>query len=157
MNAAEYQEKALKHIKVAGTGFAIHGKPRPEEQRSNEAAADAWFCYLARVGLTDLAKTWRYILDGLSRSITVPCERPELFDLGYVPPTRIPSWRGIGTYRRDAMPAVRKASAAAVRGMWHIGVGATPPEMNQAEPNKPDYSSIKLSDEAKSIFRQAAE
>lgn len=144
MNANDFQLRCLSYMKSVGRGYIITGKPRPEDKRANDAAADAWFCYLNRMGLSELAKTWRYILDGCSRSITVPCEKPELFDPGYEAPLRPPPWRGVQN-ARDVSPIIRKASVEAVMNKWRPKPGPTPKHMNRADEPSKELSPLALS------------
>ena len=64
---------------------------RPVERRQgdevelSEVQCQAWFSYLKHKNMHRRLKVWRHMLGGLGRSVIVPAERPELFDLFYCP------------------------------------------------------------------------
>ena len=74
--------------------YVIHAKPAPEDAGKQLLSANAWFAYLDAKGLPGTAACWRAILTGNGKAITVPAERPELFDYTYVPPIHEPHWKG---------------------------------------------------------------
>ena len=101
MNTAstQFYQRMANYMKASGGGFAILTRPESGDFSRNEQAANAWFYYLARVDLREVAAAWRGILKGLGKSVTAPCERPGLFDLAYEPPQSAPSWRGASDSR----------------------------------------------------------
>ena len=70
---------------------AILTTPEPADAAENEAMKIEWFTYLAVRGHTRALDTWRMILNGGGKGITVPCARPDLFDPSYVAPAQ--KWR----------------------------------------------------------------
>lgn len=70
---------------------AILSTPEPADAAENEAMKVEWFTYLAVRGHTKALDTWRMILNGGGKAITVPCARPDLFDPSYVAPAQ--KWR----------------------------------------------------------------
>lgn len=66
-----------------------HRYATDDERRRGDAAMKAWFEYFAAKGWHRRINTWRRILKA-GRSLLVPCERPELFDLTYVPAKVLP-------------------------------------------------------------------
>ena len=67
---------------------------RPAEKRLaddlNEDQSMAWFCYLQDKGMLARYRTWKDII-AIGRSVMVPCECPDVFDLDYMPMSRLPS------------------------------------------------------------------
>ena len=49
-----------------------------------------WFHYLQDKGMLARYRTWKDII-ALGRSVMVPCEAPDVFDLGYLPKSRPPA------------------------------------------------------------------
>jgi hypothetical protein len=102
MNVDEFIKRSLSMAKAAGGGVAIYTNPPAGSFADNERMANEWLFYFESVGLWGLAATCRGILSGRGKAISVPCEKPELFDLTYVPPSVAPSWRGEQAGGRDA-------------------------------------------------------
>jgi len=70
---------------------AILTTPEAADAADNEAMKVEWFTYLAVRGHTRALDTWRMILNGGGKGITVPCARPDLFDPSYLAPAQ--KWR----------------------------------------------------------------
>lgn len=104
--------------------FVIHAKPDPLDAERQRLSANAWFCYLSRAGLSGTASCWRAILNGEGKALTVPSERPEYFDMAYVPPAAEPHWNGSPVAARGTRGSIesivdrtmRELSAAKPRG-----------------------------------------
>lgn len=103
----------MKAFAKANTGFlfVIHSKPEPNDAAKERKARDAWFDYLNANGLHRTLACWRAILNGGGKAITVPTERPELFDLAYVPPKRP------GVWDEEPPPKCERSQAVAERAM----------------------------------------
>ena len=61
-----------------------------DERRRGDMAMKAWFEYFAAKGWIRRFNTWRSILKS-GHSLMVPCERPEIFDLTYIPSAVLPA------------------------------------------------------------------
>jgi hypothetical protein len=94
-----------------GLSFAIHAKPDPLDAERQRLSANAWFCYLSRAGLSGTASCWRAILNGEGKALTVPSERPEYFDMAYVPPAAEPHWNGSPVAARGTRGSIESRSS----------------------------------------------
>lgn len=95
--AANFHQRIKDYARAnSGMAFVIHAKPDPQDRAREDAARKAWFAYLAANDLTGTLSTWRFILNGGGKAITVPCEKPEWFDPSYVAP--------VGGYRDPSEP-----------------------------------------------------
>lgn len=85
--SAEFYKRAVGFLQVnPGMSVVIHAKPDPDSARRENEIRLSWFTYLTVRDLNSTLKTWRAILGGGGKSITVPCEDPEIFDPSYCAP-----------------------------------------------------------------------
>lgn len=92
--SAEFYKRSRAFL-LANPGMAvvIHATPAPDNAAFERHSKQAWFTYLRDKGLHSTLDTWRFILSGGGKAITVPCENPELFDPSYVLPALDKRWR----------------------------------------------------------------
>jgi hypothetical protein len=62
----------------------IESKPENSNEREFQAQVrDSWFAYLERKGYKHTLETWRLILRGYGKALTLPCANPADFDREY--------------------------------------------------------------------------
>lgn len=114
--------------------YAIATNPEPEERQRSEKAKRLWLYYLESNGHKATARSWRAIWAGAGKGVTVPCEKPELFDPTFEYPAD--SWEDIShpsRVSRAALTSTVDRARIAARAYKHESRGPTPPE-HLAEP-----------------------
>jgi hypothetical protein len=109
--------------------YSIATNPEPEDKQRAEKAKRLWLYYLESNGYKATASTWRNIWAGAGKGVTVPCEKPELFDPTFEYPSD--AWQDISHPSRVSRSAVSSAvdrARIAARAYKPESRGPTPPE-----------------------------
>lgn len=170
VDQTDFQARVAEFYKVNGNwGFVIQKKPEPGDKREMDRARDEWFTYMDITKHHETLKFWQFLLlgPGSKQGLRVPCRTPEMFDIRYVAPDRIPDWsdREIEPERRIDISRIHERTMDSLRMSRPRGkrppepvheVVETPAEW-LARNEHPDPGSIPvLSDEALALYRGRA-
>ena len=86
MNANDFFDRARAFIAVnPRLVYVIYTTPQQSNLERENAARAAWFAYFEERSMKETLRLCRSILGGGGKAITLPCEKPEMFDLNYSP------------------------------------------------------------------------